>query len=65
MPGYTRRSSNESSTKAGSVHNPLFSRPLLPSLSNITIPIQLREMLENDSSWDFDVIRLEKLTGKR
>lgn len=22
-------------------------------------------MLENDSQWDFDVIRLEKLTGKR
>lgn len=61
--GYIRRSSNESGTK--SPHNPLFSRPLLPSLSNITIPIQLREMLENDIQWDFDVIRLEKLTGKR
>jgi hypothetical protein len=34
-------------------------------LNNISIPIQLREMLENDSQWDFDVIRLEKLTGKR
>lgn len=64
MPGYIRRSSNESSTKSAA-QNPLFSRTLLPSLSNITIPIQLREMLENDSSWDFDVIRLEKLTGKR
>jgi len=61
--GYIRRSSNESGTK--SPHNPLFSRPLLPSLNNITIPIQLREMLENDSQWEFDVIRLEKLTGKR
>lgn len=29
------------------------------------VPIQLREMLSNDSQWDFDVIRLEKLTGKR
>ena len=43
----------------------LYSRPLLPTLNNITIPIQLREMLENDSQWDFDVVRLEKLTTKR
>ncbi|XP_057371370.1 high affinity cAMP-specific and IBMX-insensitive 3',5'-cyclic phosphodiesterase 8A-like [Daphnia carinata] len=62
-PGYTRRSSNETSIKSS--HSQLYSRPLLPSLNNISIPIQLREMLENDSQWDFDVIRLEKLTGKR
>ncbi|EFX77201.1 hypothetical protein DAPPUDRAFT_321679 [Daphnia pulex] len=63
QPGYIRRSSNETSLKSS--HSQLYSRPLLPSLNNISIPIQLREMLENDSQWDFDVIRLEKLTGKR
>ena len=64
--GYSRRSSNESALKTSiSGAGVLHSKPLLPSLHNISVPIQLREMLENDCQWDFDVIRLEKITGKR
>lgn len=48
---------------AVNVVNATASSGVLPSLQ--TAPPKIKELLENDVKWEFDIIELETLTGRR
>ncbi|KAK7081658.1 High affinity cAMP-specific and IBMX-insensitive 3',5'-cyclic phosphodiesterase 8B, partial [Halocaridina rubra] len=54
-----RRSSNDTSVKVS--HHPRPSLPILQQQASAAI----RELLPDDMSWDFDILKLEKISDKR
>ncbi|XP_077516214.1 high affinity cAMP-specific and IBMX-insensitive 3',5'-cyclic phosphodiesterase 8B-like isoform X2 [Amblyomma americanum] len=62
-PTGVRRLSHETSLMKVNVVNATAPSGVLPSLN--TAPPKIKELLENDVKWEFDIIELETLTGRR
>lgn len=62
-PTGVRRLSHETSLMKVNVVNATASTGVLPSLQ--TAPSKIKDLLENDVKWEFDIIELETLTGRR
>ncbi|KAH7961191.1 hypothetical protein HPB52_005196 [Rhipicephalus sanguineus] len=62
-PTGVRRLSHETSLMKVNVVNATASSGVLPSLQ--TAPPKIKDLLENDVKWEFDIIELETLTGRR
>lgn len=62
-PTGVRRLSHETALMKVNVANATAPTGMLPSLS--TAPSKIKDLLEGDTKWEFDIIELESLTGRR